>query len=73
MKENSQSVRKIHNTQKNTKFFVLLKGKYFLLRLLYIGFAPLLNFTFSFLPSLQYKLYRGTNLLFHLRGSFEYI
>lgn len=57
--------------QKNMKFFVLLKGKYFHLRLLYIGFASLLDFSFSFLPSLQYKLYRGTNLLFHLHLTHE--
>lgn len=72
MKENSLPVRKIHNMQKNMKFFVLLKGKYFLLRL-YTGFASLLDLSFSFLPSLQHKLYRGTNLLFHSRGSYEYI
>lgn len=47
---------------------MLLKGKYFLLRLLSIGFGPVLGFTFSFLPSLQSKLYRGTNLLFHSEG-----
>lgn len=47
---------------------MLLKGKYFLLRLS-IGSGPVLGFIFSFSPSLQYDFYRGTNLLFHSKGA----
>lgn len=66
-KKKSQPNREIRNTWENLiEFFVLLKGKYFLLRLQSTGFSPVLDFTFSFLLSLQFKLYRGTSILFHL-------